>query len=1686
MSDYQAGTAFLQIAPSLLGFSRQLQRELRGVNTVYDLLVRPELDRTQTDRVQAQLRATLRTLPVPLDIDASPADRELAALRTRIERLAGKTIGIDISGDQARTEVQAIDQDLQRLEGRHPDIAVRTDARGARTELAGVSAEVDRLDGRTIRLDVDARNAIGDALQLRAVLLDVIEHKYDLTIDANTGGAVANIALLIAKVGVLGGLSGVIAGFGGALGGLGAAGAVAGAGAVSSILAFAGVGDALTALGAQQDAAATTARTSAKQQTASAYAVAGAQDRVKQASESANRARVEGARSVSDAEKAAGKQVEQALTAQASAQKALRSATSDLRREQDTLTDAWEAGRRSLEDLQSQVAGNRLDQRQAALDLKDAEKELAAARQSGNKDAIDRATLAYDRQVQTVKDLQTQAGRLATDNADAQKKGVAGSDQVVAANERIAAAQDRVGEATAAAKAADVAVVQARIDGAESVGRAQEAATLRIEDADHQVVESQRALQQALAQTGDAGASSADKVATAMANLSPAGQSFVKFLFGAKQQVQELGGVAQTALFPPLQAGLQALLSQQPAISGMVSKLAGATGGALNTILTTLANPTWMSFFGVLADASTTILPALAQLFLHGADAARELLMMLLPLAPAGIALANQFLSLFQILAPFIVQLLAGLIPAASAFLGALAPLGPVLQALGPILGVLAQAFTVVLIAALQALTPILIALTPLLEQFAMQWAIGLVQAITTATPLLVRIFQFLSDHAQTVVTITTFVLGLVGAFKPLLFGLGAVLSVLHGWLLWRVISAVLERFGLAASPIARILELFLHPLGLLRSLLPLVGRAVAFLGRAVLGALGPFGILLTVLGFLYSSNEQFRNAINGVLQVLLGLVMTLVNALMPAFNAVMGAIEPLIPLIIGALMPVFNVLVGILIDLVNTVMPPLVDILTTVVIPIIVKLADILAKVLVWVITNVVVPAIQGFAWFLSNVLVPVITWLWENIIQPVFKAIGEFISWVFTNVVLPVFDALVWYINNILIPVYTFLWENVIKPVFQAIGEFIGWVWTNLIQPIFDFFIWYYRDLLWNGVVLPVSGFIVDAFRALGEFFVWVWENLIRPPLQALGDFIGWVWTNLIKPGFDAIGGGLTWLQDGFRTAVDWIGQKWNELRGLLAKPINFLIGTVWNDGILTAWNWAADLLGLGHVAPLPLIPEMATGGLLQGPGTGTSDSILGVGANGAPVVKVSNGEFVVNADTTRKTLPFLTALNAGNGEALQAAGGLGRVVKMYRGPKSGIPAYAAGGPIDERVMEAKRWLAGPAQGIPYAWGGTVTPNMAGTDCSGMQAAVTHILSGRSPYSGRIGTTATMPWGGFVPGIDGAYAIGNKPSDHMAATLAGDNVEQHGPSGTPFSFPSRWGADASYFTQQFHLQQLAGQFVSGGEGGGINWILQQVKDYYTSVTDPAIDLLGSLVGAPPPAFRETPVALARTVRDKIGDFLFGKAEEVGGEAVDVSGITGPVQDQVREVAKRYGWDQGPQWTALSNIISHESGWNPNAKNPGSSAAGLFQKMVSIHGPVESTPAGQAVWGLDYISGRYRDPLNAWSFWQQHHSYDDGGIGKGIGWMWKGTGLDERVLPPQETQAYPTLTRLSQQLEAGRLPTPTGVSDQQYAAALSGARGGEGERGGDTFHLHGLDHYTPRRVATEVQRVRDFDERLT
>lgn len=95
--------------------------------------------------------------------------------------------------------------------------------------------------------------------------------------------------------------------------------------------------------------------------------------------------------------------------------------------------------------------------------------------------------------------------------------------------------------------------------------------------------------------------------------------------------------------------------------------------------------------------------------------------------------------------------------------------------------------------------------------------------------------------------------------------------------------------------------------------------------------------------------------------------------------------------------------------------------------------------------------------------------------------------------------------------------------------------------------------------------------------------------------------------------------------------------------------------------------------------------------------------------------------------------------------------------------------------------------------------------------------------------------------------------------------------------------------------------------------------------------------------------------------------------------------EDYVRLEAKKYGWSSGREWADLKTLINNESGWRTHAMNKDSAACGLFQALpCSKLGTSLDDVAGQARWGLNYISNRYGSPSRALSFWyaQSPHWY--------------------------------------------------------------------------------------------------------
>lgn len=195
-------------------------------------------------------------------------------------------------------------------------------------------------------------------------------------------------------------------------------------------------------------------------------------------------------------------------------------------------------------------------------------------------------------------------------------------------------------------------------------------------------------------------------------------------------------------------------------------------------------------------------------------------------------------------------------------------------------------------------------------------------------------------------------------------------------------------------------------------------------------------------------------------------------------------------------------------------------------------------------------------------------------------------------------------------------------------------------------------------------------------------------------------------------------------------------------------------------------------------------------------------------------------------------------------------------------------------------------------------------------------------------------------------------------------------------------------------------GVFKGGSSGGGAGGVFVSIASLLSDAMAPSKEKLKNILeawGKKPGHINLVPPRVGDKMGSAINKKLKAKADAmdaVSGAAagVDVSGISGPTQNVVREVFKRHGWT-GQQWEDAAWIIGKESSWNPTVVNPSSGAFGLFQFNPSS-GTLQQylpdrnpDPAVQANAGARYIKDRYGNPSSARRFWEANGWYAKGGV---------------------------------------------------------------------------------------------------
>ena len=214
--------------------------------------------------------------------------------------------------------------------------------------------------------------------------------------------------------------------------------------------------------------------------------------------------------------------------------------------------------------------------------------------------------------------------------------------------------------------------------------------------------------------------------------------------------------------------------------------------------------------------------------------------------------------------------------------------------------------------------------------------------------------------------------------------------------------------------------------------------------------------------------------------------------------------------------------------------------------------------------------------------------TWLWNAALR------ANPIGLIITAITLLV-GALVWFFTKTKVgkAIVQAAWKG-IKTAIKAVADW----WTKTAWPaikrVTDKFVLAFK------VARFVIGEVWQRIRsAIGDSWAWIKTRVFEPMgrrvkvlRDAFGtarDRIGAAWTGMrkkLRAGYEWIRehvfaplrSALWRVRDVFRNVKDAIGTVWNKLKEKAAEPINFVLGTVYNEGIRKWWNnTAVDGLNL-----------------------------------------------------------------------------------------------------------------------------------------------------------------------------------------------------------------------------------------------------------------------------------------------------------------------------------------------------------------------------------------------------------------------------------------------------------------------------------------------------------------------------
>ncbi|MEU9819218.1 hypothetical protein ACIGG9_15995 [Pseudonocardia alni] len=516
----------------------------------------------------------------------------VAAAKARMEGLRA-VAQIEATSEKLRAEVALCKRELSGLDKTKASPEAELRATKLRADLKGLEGELRQLDRRRIKIeaqaDTDAANARLRTLGFNAAAgarSTAGLNAQGSRLGSSFASAARGPAILMAIASAAGIAGAAVAAIPAALSSLGGIGGVL-------LGSLSGVGEALKGYEADQDAASAAGVRSANSAASSGRAIRDAGQAINDARRNQTQVARDSARQIEDAERSQARvaadaaraisdaKADQARTARdgAEAVEAAADTVSDAldreRAAQEDLNDAFEEAAQRLQDLRDEQDDYALDVEGAAIRVAREEEQLrkvmadSTATDLDRREAVNQLGQARER----LEDVQKRQGRSAAELAAAERNGLSGSEEVIAAQGRLRDAQDGTRDAQenlarvtrdaseaneAAARRVQDAVTegaQAEQDAARATQRAREQAAEASEDAAMQVSRALQGLQDAQAQQAEGAATAAlatSKYADAMAKLTPEGRAFVEQLIRMKPMVDDLGKTSQRSFLPGL------------------------------------------------------------------------------------------------------------------------------------------------------------------------------------------------------------------------------------------------------------------------------------------------------------------------------------------------------------------------------------------------------------------------------------------------------------------------------------------------------------------------------------------------------------------------------------------------------------------------------------------------------------------------------------------------------------------------------------------------------------------------------------------------------------------------------------------------------------------------------------------------------------------------------------------------------------------------------------------------------------------------------------------------------------------------------------------------------------------------------------------------------------------------------